>query len=715
MTSQLSAFPFIEERSEATPGLWNNVYSILSSNIARLDFTQSGITTSIASNLSIGNDLWVQGSVLIGVPPSTSTRAALKIGASSAVSDYIEFSDASAQKSTYLLGSRVGGTADGLNIYDESGSTMIVSFSKQSIRFFQNVVGPVFDLGGALAKTYNAATFGTGADSRESRIQSAINQAKIDSFERVYVPASMLSYSASSVSFIYSIQMVREGGDWSVCDVFAYGARGNGTGSDASAIQEAISSSSVSQHGPVYFPSGLYEIGATSLVVAPGSRNVALIGAVPWGLEGSGNTGGARIRYSGSSFAIRVGSNTVTEVQNFHLRDVAILMTSASTVATGLALRNVQPFSLVRPRIVGLTSASSQVMLDLDGSGLFTGQGLIDNPWISNGYIGIRFTGTGTESANAITVIGGSLSGVTTGKAMVFLADSNGNTVLGTNIEGWAKGVEIQSHDNFIHARFESNTTDVHLTSASLRNRITGLLSNTSSIQDDNVAGANSYFLMNQAVFQRTSWQLRNTSDAASYFIVTSGSAADQDAGVVLRDRAEANRWFVVKDSTNSFAIRHGSSSADILAITSNGSLIHMNQNASWTTIRATLFRPGTSSGFNQSGVYTQLIDDNGNARIAFATAAGDAGNTYYDAGADVTSSHIFRADDDTVRFRIYSRGTVDLQQSRLVSMRTAASLDSTTLQTNECAFAFNASGASFAIKSGGTVYYFTSSASTKG
>src|SRR2546430_7362044 len=146
--SQLTAFNFIPENSLATPGLWNSVFSTLSQNIAEAN------TGSVQSG---GISLGTQG-LTITVPSN--------------VTDYIFLNDTSNLRSSYIIGSFNSGTADGLNIWDASGQTMIVSFSKQSIRFFQQVVGPVFDVGGALADTLNAATFGTGADSDETRIQA---------------------------------------------------------------------------------------------------------------------------------------------------------------------------------------------------------------------------------------------------------------------------------------------------------------------------------------------------------------------------------------------------------------------------------------------------------------------------------------------------------------------------------------------------------------
>lgn len=61
------------------------------------------------------------------------------------------------------------------------------------------------------------------------------------------------------------------------------------------------------------------------------------------------------------------------------------------------------------------------------------------------------------------------------------------------------------------------------------------------------------------------------------------------------------------------------------------------------------------------------------------------------------------------------SYGSFNMNQGRLVSVRTTASLDSTSLAVNEMAFSVvQASGASLAIRSGSTIWYFSSSASTR-
>jgi hypothetical protein len=128
----------------------------------------------------------------------------------------------------------------------------------------------------------------------------------------------------------------------------------------------------------------------------------------------------------------------------------------------------------------------------------------------------------------------------------------------------------------------------------------------------------------------------------------------------------------------------------------------------------------GGAAKFNQSGAYTQLTDNNGTGRILLATTAGDSGNAYFDMGNTATASHIFRsAAGAAVLMQLYSRGTLDLKQTRLLSIRTlaasslTASAANTNLQPNEIVFTVGgASGASLAIYSGGTVYIFNSIAS---
>jgi hypothetical protein len=154
---------------------------------------------------------------------------------------------------------------------------MLVSFSKTSIRFYQNVVGPVFDTGGALAATYNAATF-IGSGSTLSGIQAAINQASIDGIARVYLPASLHSYDASKISFVHTVQMVMEGQDWSTFNTYAYGAAANATGDDWYALTAAISGASVHGGGLVFLPDGTYSISSGIVMDATQTNSIAFVG-----------------------------------------------------------------------------------------------------------------------------------------------------------------------------------------------------------------------------------------------------------------------------------------------------------------------------------------------------------------------------------------------------------------------------------------------------
>lgn len=268
--SNLSAIEYVTSPSALTTGLFNQRYSVISANFAALnsDVTinvGSGNTLSILTNLETSGGAHFQFISVGSTPPSYVTTAAITVAVNSSYSDYLYLTDSSAQKSSYAIGSRAGNLADGLNIWDASAATMIVTFSKQSTRFFQPIVGPVFDIGGDY---YNAATF-VGSGSSLSGIQAAIIQASTDVKSRVLVPASMYPYDASVISFIYTVQMVREGGRWDVYDVRAYGATGKGLVSDASALQSVISAAAT--RGPVLVSVGTYSIN-TSLRMPAGTE-----------------------------------------------------------------------------------------------------------------------------------------------------------------------------------------------------------------------------------------------------------------------------------------------------------------------------------------------------------------------------------------------------------------------------------------------------------
>lgn len=103
------------------------------------------------------------------------------------------------------------------------------------------------------AKIYNAAWF--SGSTEEAQITAAIVAAATDGATHVHIPASMLPYNASAVTFNTSIRMIREGGDPSALDILAYGATGDGTVDDTVPLQNVLAAAaavvSVSAGGAV--------------------------------------------------------------------------------------------------------------------------------------------------------------------------------------------------------------------------------------------------------------------------------------------------------------------------------------------------------------------------------------------------------------------------------------------------------------------------------
>lgn len=178
--SNLSVIELIQNRSEATTGLFNQRLSVISANFEALnsDVTisfPSGETLSVFSNIDASGNLHAGNRIGIGPTPSGETTGTMTIAVSSAVSDYIHFEDTSNTRSDYMIGSRVGGTADGLNLWDLSGNTMIASFSKQSTRYYSPVIGSFYDTGGIVTNVKAFGAVGDGVADDTTLIQNALD------------------------------------------------------------------------------------------------------------------------------------------------------------------------------------------------------------------------------------------------------------------------------------------------------------------------------------------------------------------------------------------------------------------------------------------------------------------------------------------------------------------------------------------------------------
>lgn len=122
------------------------------------------------------------------------------------------------------------------------------------------------------AKTYNALWF--SGSTKELQIQAAIDAAAVDGAQAVYVPANLMPYNASLISFNDNVRMTRELGDGSRFDVQAYGANADGVTNDSVAIQAAIDACEAFGGGEVVFSPAVYAV--SSDVTVP--SDVSLLG-----------------------------------------------------------------------------------------------------------------------------------------------------------------------------------------------------------------------------------------------------------------------------------------------------------------------------------------------------------------------------------------------------------------------------------------------------
>lgn len=124
------------------------------------------------------------------------------------------------------------------------------------------------------AKTYNAAWF--SGSTKELQITAAIAAAVADGAVAVYVPANMLPYDATAVTFNTSVKMTCEGADPGSYDVQAYGAAADFSADATAAINAACAAACGPSFagGKVKMRRGLYSISSTIQI----PNNVWIIG-----------------------------------------------------------------------------------------------------------------------------------------------------------------------------------------------------------------------------------------------------------------------------------------------------------------------------------------------------------------------------------------------------------------------------------------------------
>lgn len=749
--SNLSAFPYITERAPATPALWNDVYSILSANLAAVaggPFTSASTQTlSFSTNIEVIGGGHFQQLSIGSTPPSVVTTAAVTIAVNSAFSDYLYLTDSSGARSNYVIGSRAGGTADGLNIWDASGATMIVSFSKQSVRFFQQVTGPVFDVGGALASTLNAATFGTGADSKESRIQAAISAASIAGIARVYVPANMYPYSSGSVSFSSMVQMVREGGDWTRNDLIAFGATANGVADDTNAIISAKSWAIQRLPETLYFSKGTYKYSGASI------GNMAYAGFTLLG-DGFFQTVlkniSAGTAYAADAFQPGFTGNDATApfITQCNMKDITIEGNSTTTTilflqgiarsAWDVNVREARATDGVAYDIRGCSindfafrcSSDIQTMTNVPSEGLR----------ISVGTRNGLNVGSSTNNRLHAIIDGPSIGGRWSGADQTV---SVAGAYQDARIHGLILGAGAR-FNVFLGTAFESKSTaSDDITDAGMGNVYNGIYAKVNLLLQGQGA------IVHGGFFERIELQSVATrnyilSPIVKHWTATGGGVGaggffdsgvetvyqniwDESAGTFLASYYGDSRATM---RAHRFLAGAGTAGTPSYAFSSETSLGWYRSQASAMALSyGTLTVPdGTSDTPSYTftsgttvGIYRRSVGD-----MDFA----HAGSVI----ARVTNLQFGVRDGTALRPGIYhfsdnslgwfssgaatialSYGTFNLNQGKLVSLRTVgASLDSTNMAKGEAAFTIIGSGASLAIQSGSTIFYFLSSTSTK-
>lgn len=147
---------------------------------------------------------------------------------------------------------------------------------------FQRIHDNFTDLYAQLSETVNAGDvrFAGGATT-EARIQLAIDQAAAELAQRVFIPADMLPYDATLITFNSAVQLIREGGgDWAAYDVKAYGAAGDGVTDDTASFV-AAKAGVPATGGTVLAPAGNYLVSGTIFEITSGSEFSVFMGAGP--------------------------------------------------------------------------------------------------------------------------------------------------------------------------------------------------------------------------------------------------------------------------------------------------------------------------------------------------------------------------------------------------------------------------------------------------
>jgi hypothetical protein len=216
-------------------------------------------------------------------------------------------------------------------------------------------------------------------------------------------------------------------------------------------------------------------MGKFHIYVAPGTQNVAFVGATPFGGRTGGRSyGGTYLSFTGDGAAVSVGGASDNTL-GFSWSDIALDISGASSNATGINLARSIDFTIYRSRISGFYKPNNQVLLRLDGSGNYTG-GVIESAYLMNGHIGLQLTATGNFAVANLTVIHPHIVGMRDpGSIGVDFVQCGQDVVIGGDLENWDVAYHFGAHAAEVAlygVRYEANNLDAKFEAGSRHNDI---------------------------------------------------------------------------------------------------------------------------------------------------------------------------------------------------------------------------------------------------
>lgn len=215
-----------------------------------------------------------------------------------------------------------------------------------------------------------------------------------------------------------------------------------------------------------FLQGGTWALGTKSLIIPVGALKVAVVGSPAYQ---------SKLTYSGSDYAVVVGSAAGTLTNQILFQDIYIAPQSTSALGA-FHLMNTVTLKMVRVQISANSLAQQYGVLS-DGTGNFCAfTSLIDCSFV-NCFFGATFTGTSNAANNANLMMGCAFDGISKATVGSIGLDVKGdsNNVISCDFNGWESGIIIRAPRNLMNCvRFEGATVATHVTftSAAIGNKV---------------------------------------------------------------------------------------------------------------------------------------------------------------------------------------------------------------------------------------------------